>query len=263
MTDDVMQAVVRLARHHSPEETCGFVVADKDSDLGARTVWMKNHHPNPTHNYAMDDDAVRQAYAEFDTTGEEPIAVFHSHPTTSPVLSADDIRGALDETLAYLVVSLEHPKASIRAYKIRKFVGDSLVSEVPISVQRTVTVPAPDAMAGPWALSIGNRVMITYRRTNKPPSNTVAVVTDLVDGAVLIAPERKTSPTMIPFERIQAVHILTQGAAGKRLAAELRSQAGVIRASLGMGEVAHLPDLVRTLAKAFPSGIDVSMEQQQ
>lgn len=263
MTSLVIQRIVHVARALSPDEVCGFVVASKETpDVGTRFVQMQNVHPRPREAYLMDSNAVRLAYSEFDQLGEEPVAVFHSHPVTGPELSADDLRGAGDTSLAYVVVSLAGQVARMRAYRLERFVGEVTQAEVPIESVQPQRGSAVQMPIGPWALHLGNTVRITYRRASKSTESTMsATVTMLTPEAVHLDPEKKTSPRMIPLEHVRAVHVLKESPAAAVLRSELMKHAGRVRSLVGSGETETVPVLVEALHRAFPVAIATTMSQ--
>lgn len=262
LTPDAMQVMIKMCRLRQPEETCGFIVADSENpDLGVRVHWMNNVHAEPHTNYAMSDDDVILAMNDFDANGENPIGVFHSHPLTPPVLSNVDLREAKDTSLVYLVVSLAEPKASVRAYRVERFIGEAVASPLPISV---VAVPtAPPLFSGPLALSVGNYVRIQYKRQNKTSISTnVARVVAVDDECVRLDPDHKTAAKLIPLERIKSVHVITESMSGRTARAQLRAHASRARGYLAGGDIGPLPEILATLAKAFPVGIAVTMGEQ-
>src|SRR6188508_1189255 len=126
MTEPVMQQVIRACRQQIPAEACGFVVADKENpDLGVSIRPMRNVHPDPAGHYRMDNDRVVATYRMFDETGEEPVAVYHSHPLSEPLMSPMDREEARDASLAYMIISFAGGKTSARAYRVRHFVGNT------------------------------------------------------------------------------------------------------------------------------------------
>lgn len=262
LTPAAMQNMVKICRIHFPTEACGFIVADRDRpDLGSRIVWMENVADRPGHRYAMSDEAVRQAYAEFDQAGEEPLAVFHSHPATDPVMSPDDLRDARDESLAYVVVSLSQPTPRVRAYTIERYIGNTEATEIPITVQSTKLSDLQSLPAGPWCLAPGNRVRIAYQRTNKKPLSTnVALVLGCDQDIVRLDPVHKTAARQIPLERIRSVHVLKESPMGTAMREQLRAYAAEARILLAGLDVMAVPSLLQTLYLAFPPSISITME---
>lgn len=261
MTASTMQNLIRMCRLQRPQESCGFVVAEKDSPLGIRVHWMRNVAEDPIRTFKMHPEEVRLAYADFDLAGEEPVAMFHSHPTSEPILSDTDLRMAADTTLAYLVLSFAETKPRARAYQVQHFIGNSIPVEIPISVQANSMMEAATLPAGPWALTEGNYVRIGYQRTtNRPLSVNVAHVVDCDGEVVRLYPDKKMAAKQIPLERIRSIHVLRESARGRAVRAELRSYAGEAKTLLAGSDVMALPSLVDSLRKAFPIGVEITME---
>lgn len=263
MTASTMQNMIRMCRLQMPQESCGFIVAEKGSSLGTRVHWMRNISETPVRKFKMHPEEVRLAYADFDLAAEEPVAMFHSHPTSEPILSDEDLRMAADTSLAYLVLSFAEPKPKARAYQVQHFIGNSVPIEIPISVQANTMMGSNSTTlpAGPWALAEGNYVRISYQRTtNRPLSTNVAHVIDCDGQVVHLNPDKKMAAKQIPLERIRSIHVLRESIRGKAVRSELRSYAGEAKTLLAGTDVMALPSLLDALHRAFPAGIEITME---
>lgn len=260
-TPEVMQTMIKMCRLEKPRETCGFIVANKESPaLGIRVHYMKNVAENPLRHYQMDDDAVVLAYGEFDDSGEEPIACFHSHPASEAVLSAPDLAAAADEALAYVVVSLAAPTAKVRAYRVQHFIGAHEATEIPISLRPGARLRIPE-INGPWALAPGNYVRIGYQRTSQAAlSVNVSKVLDCDDYQVRLDPDHKTAARSIPIARIQTIHVIRESPTGRIARDRLRAYAGQVRTALVGPGITEVPGLLADLSKAFPREIRITME---
>ncbi len=70
--------LTRRAFQAAPEEACGFILKD------GRFVEIKNTHPNPFRNFAMD----RASLDKIDP--KDVVALWHTHPSGSIFPSAED-----------------------------------------------------------------------------------------------------------------------------------------------------------------------------
>lgn len=265
LTIDAVQQMVRMCRHHLPTETCGFIVAPREDggspSVGSRVVWMQNVHPKPERHYKMDDRAVLMTYKEFDLLQEDPVAIFHCHTDSEPIMSDEDLANAADPTLAYLIVSLADPKPKIRAYGVRHFIGNNEATQIPIVIHDPPAHSPATAPAGAWALSPGNQVRIVYARQGvSRHSTTVAVVVELTDEVVSLDPQHKTAARSIPLERIVSVHVLKESDLAVRIRSDLKQRLQQASILLDWPDVKAMPDLARVLNLTFPSTMLVSLE---
>jgi proteasome lid subunit RPN8/RPN11 len=223
---------------------------------------MNNVHPEPVRSCLMDDEAVLLAYADFDQADEEVLAIYHSHPTSEPIMSDKDLKRAADESLAYVIVSFMETTPMVRAYRVQRFIGNTIPTNVPIQVVEDAPLPTKNAHPGPWALLAGNRVRIGYLRTGKKTlSTTVAIVMGCDGMDVTLEPEHKVGPRALPLDRIRSVHVLHEGAIAVSARPLLRAQAGRARTLLAGHDLAALPGITALLAEAFPVGMTVSMDE--
>ena len=78
----------RHAEEEYPREACGLLVAGPD---GLRSFRVRNVAPRPTHRFELAPDEVLHLLRQ---TEGRLVAVYHSHPDGSPLLSQDDLEGA-------------------------------------------------------------------------------------------------------------------------------------------------------------------------
>lgn len=262
LTEQTMQNIVRTGRIHLPQESCGFIVADVDDPtIGVRMHWLQNVAEHPDREFLMSDEDVTEAYAAFDEVGEEPIAVWHTHPNSEPFMSEKDKAKAVDDSLAYMIVSFMDNKPSVRAYRVQHYIGSTLPSRVDILIQPDAKLDAAALPPGPWALTAGNYVRISYVRTGKTTlSHCVARVTGCDGEVVRLDPDHKTAARMIPLERIRLVHVIREGNPAAAARRQLRSYAGQVRSTMAGHEVGPLPELLAALVKGFPTDMAVTME---
>ena len=260
VTRDTMQNVIKLCRIHHPAEACGFIVADSDSDLGVRLEWIPNVSPSPLREFIMDDDAVRAAYAKFDKAGEEPVAMFHSHPKSEPIMSDKDLAAAQDDSLAYLIISLASTTPRARAYRVERWIGNPIAHQIMIDLDGAAQKKS--LPPGPWCLQTGNYVRISYQRTGKTVLSTnVAHVTRCEEDIVHLDPDHKTGAKMIPIERIRAVHVLVEGPQAAAVRTTLHKQAANVKALMAGHQVESLPRLLDAMFHSFPVNIQISMDE--
>lgn len=86
-----------------PEEACGLLGGR--GDVATMHVAVPNVATVPSRQFLMDPDGLMRAMGMFDARGEEPVAIYHSHPKTSAVPSRVDIEQASCHNLYYLIVS--------------------------------------------------------------------------------------------------------------------------------------------------------------
>ncbi len=81
-------------------EVCGLVWRAK----GGETVYsLRNIHKDPERYYAVDPADMMVAYRRMDEEDGVPLAFYHSHPGGKPDPSEQDMAGALNVDLHYLI----------------------------------------------------------------------------------------------------------------------------------------------------------------
>ncbi len=121
----LLEQIADHARDCIPEEACGFLVGI--SDAVSRFVPAPNVLHSPTA-FEVDPAFLFDLVRKLRLSGEDLIAICHSHPTGPAHPSARDIAGAHYPDCAYVIVSLARADPEIRAYRISG--GDAFEMEL-------------------------------------------------------------------------------------------------------------------------------------
>ncbi|MDP9321180.1 MAG: M67 family metallopeptidase [Chloroflexota bacterium] len=106
---------------------CGLI-AGRDA-RPTRVIRCVNAHPAPVTRYSIDPREQLRAFREMEASGEELIAIYHSHPVTQPYPSPTDRAEAHYPDAFYVLVSLRDPTPEVRAFRVR----DGWVREVALA----------------------------------------------------------------------------------------------------------------------------------
>lgn len=92
--------ILRWASSSPDVEVCGLVWA---TERGQTVHPLKNVHPEPATYYRTAPKDVRDAFTAMDEQGGEPLAWYHSHPGGKPDPSEEDMAGAFNVGMHYLI----------------------------------------------------------------------------------------------------------------------------------------------------------------
>ncbi len=112
----ILEEVVRHARECLPYEACGFLVGR--SGRVQRFLPANNEAASATA-YEIAPQFLFDLVRELRVSGEDLIAIFHSHPVTAAVPSSRDVAEAYYPDSVYVIVSFAEPASpDVRAYRI-------------------------------------------------------------------------------------------------------------------------------------------------
>lgn len=114
----LLAELIAQARAALPNECCGFLAGRIENDVGiAITRYaIRNTHASPTR-YLTEPVDVFAAFRAMRQSGEELLAVYHSHPTSAPVPSRRDIEeNTYGETAVHLIVGHIDREPMVRAW---------------------------------------------------------------------------------------------------------------------------------------------------
>lgn len=104
VTKSTVTAILRWASEHPEVEVCGLVWASERPGAFRQTVHpLPNIHPKPQNYYRTAPKDVREAFELMDEQGGEPLAWYHSHPSGKPDPSVEDMLGAMNTGMHYLI----------------------------------------------------------------------------------------------------------------------------------------------------------------
>ena len=126
----LLEEIVEHAKKCYPKEGCGLVVGSRPE--GLRFIPVENAKASSSE-YEMDPAELTGVWRKLRNTGDELVAIYHSHPFGPAELSKRDIERAYYPEAAHLIVSLaetERPRAA--AFRIIE--GEALEIEVHVIV---------------------------------------------------------------------------------------------------------------------------------
>lgn len=126
----VLGAVVDHCRAQLPLEACGIVAGPTGSDRPARVVSMVNAEQS-ARLWRFDPAEQLAVYADLDGRNEDPVVVYHSHPTGWARPSPADVQLAGEPDAHYLIVALRGGTPEVRSWRVQ----GGIAVEEPITVE--------------------------------------------------------------------------------------------------------------------------------
>lgn len=105
---NVCEAMILAARKAAPLEACGLL-AGKDDTI-TRFYELTNADASEDH-FSMIPEEQFQAVRDMRDAGLEMLGIWHSHPSSPPEMSAEDLRLAYTPDTIYVIVSLSSPSS--------------------------------------------------------------------------------------------------------------------------------------------------------
>lgn len=125
--------LVAHANEDLPNECCGLI-AGRDG-VATRVLPTRNAEGSPFF-YVMDPREQLELMERIEDSGEELVAIYHSHTRSAAYPSRTDVELAFYSEPLYLIVSLANPEApDIRAFAISRNAPDGeQISERPVII---------------------------------------------------------------------------------------------------------------------------------
>lgn len=113
---EILDQIIDQAAKEQPLECCGYL-AGKGHTV-TRAFPMENLDRSPVH-YSFHPAEQFKVTKAARREKLEILAVYHSHPESPAEPSAEDIRLAFDPAIRHVIISLEKPAPSVRAFTIK------------------------------------------------------------------------------------------------------------------------------------------------
>ena len=125
----LLQQIIYHCKSVCPNEACG-ILAGKNNVV--EKIYEMTNIENSTVSYLMEPKEQFRIMREMRNSGENMIAIYHSHPHSQAYPSAKDVNLASYPDSAYMIVSLaDQEKPDVRAFEIIE--GE--VKEVGITIE--------------------------------------------------------------------------------------------------------------------------------
>ncbi|GAV10184.1 M67 family metallopeptidase [Paenibacillus sp. NAIST15-1] len=114
LTENTYREMVGHCLQEKPLEACGLLSGN--AGIASRCWIIDNIDRSPV-SFTMDMEQLDHALKQMERSGEQLIAVFHSHPASVPYPSIFDIEHAV-YPCSYIIVSLSRLRPRVRSYRI-------------------------------------------------------------------------------------------------------------------------------------------------
>jgi len=115
---ELLDEIIAHARREAPSEVCGWLAGEGNE---VRRVYpVPNVAEDSEVRFRMDPEVQLSTMREIRDLGLKLTGTYHSHPRTSPVLSAWDRGLAAYPEAVHLIISLATREPEVRCYRIKE-----------------------------------------------------------------------------------------------------------------------------------------------
>lgn len=127
--EPIVKNIIKHADDESPLEACGYLAGTGNE---VKDIYpMTNVDQSPEH-YSFDPEEQFAAMKKAQAQELDLMAVYHTHPATTPRMSAEDVKLAYDTSIYYVIYSLQTDE--VKAFKVN---SNKQVTEVPVKIIAT------------------------------------------------------------------------------------------------------------------------------
>lgn len=127
--EPIVKKIIQHAVDESPLEACGYLAGtgNEVKDIYPMTNVDQSHE-----HYSFDPEEQFAVMKKAQAQELDLMAVYHTHPATTPRMSAEDVRLAYDTSIYYVIYSLQTDE--VKAFKVN---SNKQVTEVPVKIIAT------------------------------------------------------------------------------------------------------------------------------
>lgn len=127
--EPIVKNIIQHAGDESPIEACGYLAGTGNE---VKDIYpMTNVDQSPEH-YSFKPEEQFAAMKKAHARELDLMAVYHTHPATTPRMSAEDVKLAYDTSIYYVIYSLQTDE--VKAFKVN---SNKQVTEVPVKIIAT------------------------------------------------------------------------------------------------------------------------------
>lgn len=127
--EPIVKNIIQHAGDESPIEACGYLAGTGNE---VKDIYpMTNVDQSPEH-YSFKPEEQFAAMKKAQARELDLMAVYHTHPATTPRMSAEDVKLAYDTSIYYVIYSLQTDE--VKAFKVN---SNKQVTEVPVKIIAT------------------------------------------------------------------------------------------------------------------------------
>ena len=113
--------IVQYAKEHLPEESCGLIAGEIDGDNKTiKKVYFLENTDHAEDHFTLNPKEQLEAVKDMRKNGYKPLGNWHSHPSSPPRPSVEDIKLAYDKEASYMIVSFLTKAPVINSFHIEE-----------------------------------------------------------------------------------------------------------------------------------------------
>ncbi|WP_101846086.1 Mov34/MPN/PAD-1 family protein [Halobacillus sp. Marseille-P3879] len=114
---NIYKQMISHGKNHLPFEVCGLLSGCQPC---IKHNWPFVNEAKSVHRFYVSQSVVEKTLLQIKEKSEEVLAVYHSHPTTSPLPSSYDIAEHYDNAVKMIIISFKNSTPDIKCFKIYK-----------------------------------------------------------------------------------------------------------------------------------------------
>ncbi|WP_411953839.1 Mov34/MPN/PAD-1 family protein [Alkalibacillus sp. S2W] len=111
----IYSKLVEHCRDSLPHESCGLLSGHHNH---VNRFWPLDNELQSAKRYFVSKRSLEKVLKKINQTGEQVLAIYHTHPTTAPVPSYYDLQNHPDETVHMMIISFKTDPPITKTYTI-------------------------------------------------------------------------------------------------------------------------------------------------
>lgn len=149
LSDAQAHDLIQQAKSAQPAEICGLLVGQVMHDetrVVKQIIPIANIAENPQRHYEMDPIALLRTLKRIDAAELQLLGVYHSHPSSAPIPSQQDVHDAERNYphVLHVLIGLQAQQISIQVWRIY----DGIVHPVDLHIGKAADTSAPSPSEG-------------------------------------------------------------------------------------------------------------------
>lgn len=113
--EDVYMEMINHCKNNLPYEVCGFLSGENNN---VKSIWPFINEWKSKSRYYVSEHIVEKCLKEISLKNEKVLAIYHTHPTTSPTPSSYDLANHPYADVSMMIVSFKQNQIKVKCFTI-------------------------------------------------------------------------------------------------------------------------------------------------
>ncbi|WP_082235090.1 Mov34/MPN/PAD-1 family protein [Halobacillus massiliensis] len=115
MSPDLYNRLIEYGSQELPYESCGLLCGNGNK---VSSIFHLGNEIKSTHRFYISPSTLESSLAQIGKRDETVLAIYHTHPTSSPTPSREDVKSHVDPEIKMVIISFKKEPPEVSCFQI-------------------------------------------------------------------------------------------------------------------------------------------------